>query len=170
MTNAIEALHTVFLLLVFALIWLGPWQWAISDRCRRILFEKRDELFDLAADGYLSFDSTEYRTIRISLENSIRFAHSMTLFRVGFFYLFRPKSLDMEKLPNIRIAVQQIRNEAAKAKVQKLVEEAGRAMTISLCLKSPLVFGLTMLVLWISLPKRKKFTDVVYTEAECLAV
>lgn len=76
-----DALFTIgCLVCVFALFY-GPWQSLCVEGARQIIFEQREKLFDLAADGHLSFDSIEYRELRDYLNKSIRFSHNMTMWQ-----------------------------------------------------------------------------------------
>jgi hypothetical protein len=72
--NAIAALIVLSLLLLF---FYGPWQSAVTDFARQVVFEERDAVFDMAADAKLAFDSDEYRTIRDAFNSLIRFAHEL---------------------------------------------------------------------------------------------
>jgi len=63
------------------LVWFfyGPWSRFIIDLTRQNLFELRDEVFLLAADGKLDFSSETYCLLRERLNKMIRFCHHMTL-------------------------------------------------------------------------------------------
>src|SRR5437867_4829199 len=49
------------------------------DAFRQKLFAVRDELFDYAAQGNISFDHPSYRTLRQHLNGMLRFAHRLTI-------------------------------------------------------------------------------------------
>lgn len=71
--------NTLEFLLAFALIvWLfyGPWQRYVVDVVRQNLFEIRDEMFLLAADGRLEFNSSLYLEVRRQYNAMIRYAHT----------------------------------------------------------------------------------------------
>lgn len=138
----IEALVT--LLVGGALLWLlyGPWQWICTDVARQILFEKRDQLFDLARAGELSFNSPEYRQVRKSLETLIRFAHQLSLPRfvvscAAVPAAFRGKSA-------LRLAVASIENASTRQKVDELVTVAQITMIIMMVVKSPVALFVGM--------------------------
>jgi len=59
-----------------------PWSTARLDAFRQRIFALRDELFDYAADGNVSFDEPAYRLLRQSMNGMIRYAHQITFFRV----------------------------------------------------------------------------------------
>jgi hypothetical protein len=52
------------------------------DKTRQSLFAIRDELFDAAARGEISFDSEAYRTTRLIMNGLIRFTHRASVMRV----------------------------------------------------------------------------------------
>jgi hypothetical protein len=51
----------------------------MEDYTRQELFKLRDELFDYAADGQISFDDEAYLTTRTMINGVIRFTHSVSL-------------------------------------------------------------------------------------------
>ena len=61
-------------------VWLplGPRQRLVVDTLRQNLFERRDQLFLIAANGHLSFDSEEYRALRERLNLLIRYCDAAT--------------------------------------------------------------------------------------------
>lgn len=74
MTNyEIVAFTTVIVALL--LLASGPWQAHVVDRSRAHLFALRDELFDLALNGEISFEDPRYRQLRQQINVLIRFAH-----------------------------------------------------------------------------------------------
>ena len=66
--------------------------WAVKplqvDLLRQRLFAIRDELFDFAADGGISFDDPVYRGLRDEINSFIRFAHKITFSRLVLTELF----------------------------------------------------------------------------------
>ena len=69
---------TLVALSVFLFIFYGPWQTLVVDWARQRMFEARDNLFDAARDGDLSFESAEYREARNIVERMIRFCHHVS--------------------------------------------------------------------------------------------
>lgn len=65
-------------LIALGALFYGPWQSICTDIARQIVFEQRDNLFDMARAGRIEFDSDEYREIRVGLEGLIRFSHDLT--------------------------------------------------------------------------------------------
>jgi hypothetical protein len=72
--DALLGLASVFALGAF---WFGPMRWIATDWARDTMFAARDKIFDLAADGKISFDDPRYQLVRASINSSIRFAHGM---------------------------------------------------------------------------------------------
>lgn len=52
------------------------------DRFRQEMFSLRDEFFDAAKDGRISFDHPIYGSLRTTMNGFIRFGHQMTLLRM----------------------------------------------------------------------------------------
>ncbi len=52
------------------------------DAFRQEMFAIRDELFDYAAAGNLSFDAPAYRLLRRFMNGFIRYGHQLTFFRI----------------------------------------------------------------------------------------
>jgi hypothetical protein len=129
------------LLTLVALVWFvyGPWQEICTDLARQQLFECRDAIFDLAADGKLSFQSREYREIRSSLEQSIRFAHELTLPR----FIFLSIALRAHTRPsNLKQYISEIRDAETRKRVQSLVSMAQAALVVMMFAKSPVALAL----------------------------
>lgn len=63
-------------------LWLfyGPWRLLVIEMSRQGLFELRDEIFDLGAEGKIQFSSAEYLKIRDTFNSMIRLNH---LFGLG---------------------------------------------------------------------------------------
>ncbi|MBI1790616.1 MAG: hypothetical protein HYR60_24055 [Acidobacteria bacterium] len=64
---------------LFAILTLFLWREYRIERFRQRIFQIRDELFDFAAEGNLSFDNPAYGALRASMNSMIRFAHRMSL-------------------------------------------------------------------------------------------
>jgi hypothetical protein len=61
-----------------------PWQRLCVDYARDIIFEQREAVFDLAANGRLEFGSELYETVRDEMNGMIRLAHKLTVWRLIF--------------------------------------------------------------------------------------
>jgi hypothetical protein len=78
------------LLSILGLVYLFFWRYKAlcTDSFRQKLFELRDELFDYAADGNISFDHPAYGTLRKTINGYIRFAHKTTAWHGLIFAVF----------------------------------------------------------------------------------
>jgi hypothetical protein len=167
---ASNALVGLAVLVALLLLIYGPWQWACTDYARQILFEKRDEIFDMAADGELSFNSSQYHAIRGSLESCIRFAHDLTLPNFVYLALVRkgisPNKSDMSS------AVDSLPPEV-REKVRSKIMEAMRALIIMMAFKSPITMVVCIpLTLSIVLIERCRLmaTDLAAISAQLIQV
>jgi len=71
------------LLLLWAMFYLSVRSYLV-DHLRQKLFAIRDDLFDFAADDGVAFDDPAYVRLRQDLNNLIRFAHKVSMFRLVF--------------------------------------------------------------------------------------
>jgi len=134
-----EAAWAIAALIMLCILFYGPWQEVCTDYARQVMFEKRDALFDLAINGEIDFGSTQYRTIRSSLEKAIRFAHELSLPRfLVFRWYLRRTNLKRSESELIE-AVNAIENEETRRSVQHLVSEAQLAMILMAMAKSPIM-------------------------------
>ena len=133
-SDALVSLVLLMLLICFA---YGPWQWLWTDIARQTMFEKRDQLFDMAVAGRLDFASDEYRTIRASLEQTIRFAHVMTLPRLIFSSLTTGRTGRTETSKMER-ALARISNPQTHREVRAIIDGADDVMICAIAAKSPL--------------------------------
>lgn len=81
--SLIAVLESTSGLIVLALLyfWLVPS--LRLDLFRQQLFEVRDELFDYARAGKISFEHPAYKLLRRSANGFIRYAHRLTFFRIA---------------------------------------------------------------------------------------
>jgi hypothetical protein len=80
----IKSLLTL-IVLVFVIFRLWPEQ--RIDLFRQEMFALRDELFDFAADGKVSFEDPAYKLLRELMNGFIRYAHNLTPYRVLISFL-----------------------------------------------------------------------------------
>lgn len=171
-----DALMALVALIMIGLFFAGPWQDMCTDFARQVMFEKRDAIFDMAAAGELDFRSKQYRTIRRSLEKSIRFAHDLTIWQVAVLGAAVERMNRKADTSELRAAIDEIENEEVRVKVQRHVFEAQRAFITMLVFKSPVLIVLGLLaalpVLFLRVlrkPRRtifKRTAEIVQVEAE----
>jgi len=133
-----DALFSLALISLFICFVYGPWQWVWTDITRQTMFEKRDQLFDMAVVGKLDFASDEYRTIRTSLEQSIRFAHMMTLPRLMALNISKRRS-DQRGAHRSKMALARISDPQTRQEVSAIIDQADRMMICAIAMKSPVV-------------------------------
>jgi len=81
--------QTTIGLLVFGLICFWLWPGVRVDSFRQNLFALRDDLFDYAASGQISFQHPAYRLLRQSMNGFIRYAHRIGVFQIVMTVLIR---------------------------------------------------------------------------------
>ena len=74
-----EVITSLTALIVFAYHF---WPVMRLDEFRQSMFAVRDELFDFALSGKVSFDDPAYKLLRQSMNGFIRYAHQLTFFRL----------------------------------------------------------------------------------------
>ena len=134
--NALISLSALGLLVLLV---FGPIQKVITDIARQRMFEYRDQLFDLAADGKLEFESTEYRDLRRLLNRQIRFAHIVTLPRIVFVSRFgRELKKAVDQKENLSNAAKRVKNPDVRAEVEEIVQNSRNVGLGMIVAKSPL--------------------------------
>jgi hypothetical protein len=133
-----DALAGLFALTLLGIVFYGPWQETATDIARQFVFERRDEIFDLAKAGKLGFDSPEYRIIRESLNQLIRFAHELTLPR--FVFLMCSLSADeLNRASDLSKAIAGIEDRETRREVERIVKDARSIMILMLGMKSSML-------------------------------
>jgi len=133
------------LLTAFVVLFYGPWQEACTDFARQIVFEQRDKLFDMAREGRMKFDSNEYRTIRISMENMIRFAHELTLPRLIYMSFFIRNSSDRGHT-SILVAVANVKDEHVRNDIVELLNKSYLTLIVMMAFKSLICVALLPII------------------------
>jgi hypothetical protein len=153
MTDIVPGTHVlvgIVALGAFLVAFYWPWQAVLTDIARQVVFEKRDAIFDIALAGGISFDNREYRTIRIALEQLIRFAHMGTLPRIAIAAACAWRRGEFPKRTPIQIAIERIPDAAVREAITKLVKNAVGAVAITMAARSlpvVLLFPLTLLLI-----------------------
>lgn len=123
------------------------------DSFRQNLFAIRDEMFDFAAHGNISFEDPAYRLLRTQMNGLIRYGHQITFFRSILSALIRRISGSAEPRPWNEAwekAIANVEDGATKAKMEEFHNRAVLLAVKRLLLGSPLLWiplVLTALVL-----------------------
>jgi hypothetical protein len=75
-------LQSTIALLALCVIVFSLWPCVRLDAFRQNLFGLRDELFDYAASGRISFQHPAYRLLRQSMNGFIRYAHMISFYQI----------------------------------------------------------------------------------------
>lgn len=134
------------LLLALALFIYGPWQTFWEDWGRQRLFEIRDNLFDLAADGLIKFDDEEYKTIRNSYNSAIRFMHELTWPRLLYLAAVHRINGASPRISDIEAAISNMPESYIKENLKSGMEAAGRIMFIVIVGRSPILLSMAAIV------------------------
>lgn len=79
-----SVLHLTLSLAGVWILWSVLWRDLSIDIYRDSLFRVRDELFLMAADGKISFDHPAYGQLRLTINGSLRFAHTLSVLDLVF--------------------------------------------------------------------------------------
>lgn len=92
-------LSSVISIAALVLIMLFPYNGFRIDRLRQQLFTVRDELFDEARAGHISFTDPAYKATRTVLNGMIRFAHRLSISRLFLYIATKPPApLETDRL------------------------------------------------------------------------
>lgn len=114
----------------------GPWQTFVEAVVRQKLFKIRDELFDFAAQGNISFDNDYYIKTRENLNGFIRFAHAMTWISLLIGKRVLPKSSNDIGLSRLLVTDESLSKEVRDQLNQSIISSLSSMMVLML-LRSP---------------------------------
>ncbi len=135
------ALEGLIWLGVLGIIVYGPWQKVCVDFARDVIFEQRDIIFDLAADGHLQFGSNPYESIRAAMNSMIRLAHCLTGPRVLLAaWHFRARGVLPTRRSSVRAIIESIEDQNVRSAVRNAFATAEMAALAALVFRSPLIF------------------------------
>lgn len=150
------AYHVVELLEIFAsigfFIWIfyGPWSNFVVDLTRQNLFEIRDSVFSLAADGKLDSQAEPYQVFRERINRMIRFCHHFTLSNIVAAGLFSTSQINKEmKEPGqgFMELVRSIPDAEVARQLERQYIQAVMFLIASITLRSMLLIIATMFLL-----------------------
>jgi hypothetical protein len=127
-----DALLSAITLSLAATVFYGPWQETCTDWARQIVFECRNKLFDMAYQGELSFDSSEYRDIREFFQKSIRYSHQATLPGTIVHFI----NARYEATSELEMSLNKIASVSTRREVYRLVARTQKAILMSILVKS----------------------------------
>ena len=133
-------------------VWI--WPDYLVDRFRQDLFTIRDDLFDLAASGELSFDHPAYHIHRNLINGCIRFAHQLSVIGIVTPMLFFRRELAVvESLNARRKSATSGLPSSTEAKLDEIHAQVSKRLIMHFVYRSPfLSFGAALLVLVIAIP------------------
>lgn len=131
--------------LAFVIFWLWPEQ--RNDLFRQQMFAIRDELWDFADAGNISFDDPAYTLLRQLMNGFIRYAHNLTPYRICLSFL-RWKYMYGAPVghwtSSWNEALDQLQNEKTKESLQKFHARA-TDLVLGQILLSPGVLAISMI-------------------------
>jgi cbb3-type cytochrome oxidase subunit 3 len=166
LSTIVQSLLSLILLVIIVFAW---WPAQRVDLFRQQMFALRDELFDFAIDGKVSFDDPAYALLRHLMNGFIRYAHNLTPFRTLMSFL-RWKCTSKEPLKGWAVAWEQALNKVSdqdtRAKLQGFHSRASMLVLSHLVLSPgllitlgpPLVFIAVLHAQWTNL--RNIYNDV----------
>lgn len=157
--QSVAFLHLTINALVLWFVWHVPWRSSCQERYRQKLFEVRDELFDFARSGGISFNDPAYIALRANINGLIRFSHIMGVTRLAMFVIFKRYIGEVPKLhPTLTSAIAQVKGKAAKEKLTEIEDKARKHTVWHLFFASPqvLIAGPALYFLDQFLSKKKK--------------
>lgn len=125
----LEVLCSLIFLVLLVWLFYGPWQEICADTARQKIFEARDNVFDLAAEGHLDFSEDTYLVIREHFQILIRFAHSTSWVRGILFSMLVDKDRKSVSKKNVVFdALDRINDAKLREEVRAEVSSAHKAI------------------------------------------
>lgn len=141
MTYYADVIAALIVVSLFLLFFYGPWQGIVVDLARQTAFEERDAVFDLAAQGKLDFNSSDYRTIRNSFNKLIRFAHELNWVRLVVHGFGGGKQVS-----DVHLAIDRIEDPETRSLVYRHLRRARYAMIAMVGGKSLLLVAAAIII------------------------
>jgi len=137
--NAISILATAAFLVWF---FYGPWKNLVIDIGRQNLFEVRDGLFMLAADGKISFDNPAYVAIRNRINGMIRFCESFS-----FLLLFLDRDVvHASRVPSAITLVRSLPDKDVARQIESKYKMALFIFILTMFFRSAWLVGISMFI------------------------
>lgn len=142
--NSLEVITSIFFLVWF---FYGPWSQFVIDLARQNLFEIRDEVFILAANGEIEFSTELYQGLRNHFNRMIRHCHNLTLLSVFVAYAFSKKREQKVDRVDILSLIRSLGDTGASRALERKYFRAFFIIGITTIFRSGLLSILTMLFL-----------------------
>jgi hypothetical protein len=162
--NVLQA-FLVCILTVFVIRQVGEYR---LDAYRQQMFALRDELFDFAADGNISFNDPAYRLLRDQMNATIRFGHNLTLYRLlmtwGATVLAR-RAMTSNRSEQLQKAIEALDDTTLRCTLRDFHDRAMYLQMHRLIMGSPLLF-VAAAVVGLALLSSKGFTTLTELKKE----
>lgn len=169
LTSVLESLICLAMLILLFLSLLPEVR---LDGFRQDMFSIRDELFDYAASGRISFNDPAYRLLRQLMNGFIRYGHQLTFFRTCvtvFQFKVMHESNEMTWTTKWEHSLENIKDQDVRNALTAFHDRAAALVAVRLVLGSPvLIIFLLCAVLTMAIQKglhslRQMFSDAAST-------
>jgi hypothetical protein len=143
-----EFLEILLAIGLFIWFFYGPWQSFLIDTTRQKLFEIRDSLFVLAAEGNLEFDSDVYLILRKRINILIRLCHKVSFWRFIIFNVLDEIDESKEKTESLFDITSKIENEALRNEIQKKIYSITSVVVVSIAFRSLFLLAIVFLIMF----------------------
>jgi len=144
-------LQTTIGLVMLCIIVFWLWPCVRLDAFRQNLFALRDELFDYAATGRISFDHPAYRLLRQSMNGFIRYAHRISVFQVTMtlfmWKAIRPVEPKYDWTTKWEQALASIQDNEVRDKLKEFHAQVGLMVAERIVLGSPILIAFLIVCL-----------------------
>lgn len=139
----LNALSILAALIFFVWFFYGPWKDLVIDIGRQNLFEIRDSLFMMAANGDIGFDDPAYIAVRNRINGMIRFCESFS-----FLLLFFDRGVvHASKVPTAISLVRSISDKKVASRVESKYKMALFVFILTMFFRSAWMIGASAFVL-----------------------
>lgn len=143
-------LFVLICLISSCILWTTAYRNLFSDIYRQQLFRIRDNLFDIAARGEISFDDPAYHTLRYMLNGAIQYAHRISATTLFLTWVFRDQ-LQIEQHADPRLDDVETRYPQMYAQVMGNVA----TITVQYCINCSLILRLVFKLIHTSAKQRQ---------------
>jgi hypothetical protein len=141
---AAEAAIGLLALAALVIFWFGPRRWVATDYARNEMFAAREEFFDEAVSGRVSFNDPNYRRVREAINSNIRFAHAISIVRIVLHLRGMARQQGKRASSDARDAAEAIANPTARWVARQSLNKVETAALHLLFWRSPFL-GIVLL-------------------------